>query len=446
MLDGINRRQLIGGATLAAGAAALAEAPAPARSRATTRQPDFLWGTAGASFQIEGGNVASDLWLIEHVRPTLFRTPSGDACDAYNRHEADIALAASLGFNCHRLSIEWSRIEPEPGQISTAAIAYYRRLLTAIRRHGMTPVVTLVHFTTPRWFAAAGGFETRDGIAPYVRYCALMARELGDLTGLFATFNEPNLGALLSWQAISGQIRPILDASRAAAARAMGVERYSPPMIGDFRIQQPIMIEAHNEACAAIRTATGGRVPVGVTLSLNDERPGTPDAGIAAKQGIVLLPWLAADGDFVGVQNYTYSLVGREADLPAPRDVELTQMNYPFAPESLGAVIRQVAAHTRKPIYVTENGIATEDDSRRVAFIDGALAGLYACLRDGIDVRGYIHWSLLDNWEWFAGYGPKFGLVHVDRATFARTPKPSAEHLGRIAQAGLPVSIRRIRT
>jgi beta-glucosidase len=151
-----------------------------------------------------------------------------------------------------------------------------------------------------------------------------------------------------------------------------------------------------------------------------------------------MLPWTEANGDFVGVQNYTYSVVEGDSDLPPEPGVELTQMGYPFAPEALEAVIRTVARHSSRPIYVTENGVATEDDSRRIAFIDRAVAGVFACLRDGIDVRGYIHWSLLDNWEWVSGFGPKFGLVAVDRTTFARTPKPSAKHFGRIARAGLP--------
>lgn len=207
-------------------------------------------------------------------------------------------------------------------------------------------------------------------------------------------------------------------------------------MLSDFRIQQPIMIEAHNRAYDAIKQASAGRFPLGVTLSLNDER-GSADA-IARKQDQVMLPWLAANGDYIGVQNYTYSVVEGDSDLPPERGIELTQMGYPFAPEALEGVIRAVARHSKRPIYVTENGVATEDDTRRVAFIDRAVAGVFACLRDGIDVRGYIHWSLLDNWEWVAGFGPKFGLVSVDRATFVRTAKPSAHHLGRMARRGSP--------
>jgi beta-glucosidase len=440
MVSQVDRRAVMLGGAVAAGAVASAAQAKPAK---TTAKPGFLWGSAGAAYQIEGGNFASDLWVMEHAKPTIFKDPSGDAADSYNRVWDDIALAASLGFNTHRFSIEWSRIEPEPGQISLAGIAYYRRVLETIRKHGMTPFVTYNHFTTPRWFAAAGGFETRDGIAPFVRYCTLVTQHLGDLIGVASTFNEPNLGALVSWSPAIRPMRPYIEMSKKAAAASIGATHWAPPVLGDFRIQQPIMIEAHERAHEAIRKASNDRFLVGVTLSLNDERaPASGPSGVEAKQAQVMLPWLAAQGDFIGVQNYTYTEVGPDADLPAPKGVELSQMGYPAAPEALEAVIRTVANHTNKPIYVTENGVATEDDSRRVAFIDRAVAGVVNCLRDGVDVRGYIHWSLLDNWEWFSGYGPKFGLVAVDRTTFARAPKPSARHMGAIARKGLPAGLK----
>lgn len=440
----MNRRHLLL-TSLGVGAAFAGQDPAAAstrRSAGSTHDGAFLWGSAGAAYQIEGGNVASDLWVMEHVQPTIFRERSGDAADTYHRVEEDIALAASLGFNAHRFSIEWARIEPEPGQISLAAIGYYRRILESIRHHGMTPLVTLHHFTSPRWFAAAGGFEVREGIEPFVRYAEIVSRHLGDLFGPVVTFNEPNLGGLLSWGALTTQLRPIIQASRQAAAKAVNSEHFSPLVLSDFRLQTPIIIEAHERAREAIRRETDGRIPVGLSLAVNDERPGGPDARIEAKLEDALLPWLRAQGDFVGVQNYTYSLVGADQDLPNPQGVELTQMNYPFAPEALEGAIRLVAKYWNKPIYVTENGVATPDDTRRIAFIDQAVPGVFACMRDGIDVRGYIHWSLLDNWEWFAGFGPKFGLVSVDRTTFQRTPKPSAAHLGRIARSGLPRDLR----
>ncbi len=297
----------------------VAAASAAAKVAAKPRLP---WGSAGAAYQIEGGNYASDLWVMEHAKPTIFKDPSGDAADSYNRVWEDIALAASLGFNTHRFSIEWSRIEPEPGQVSLAGVAHYRRVLEAIRKHGMTPFVTYNHFTTPRWFAAAGGFETRDGISA-VRPLLHLAgtQHLGDLIGGGLDFNEPNLGALVSWSpghpAATALYRDVQEGRRRRLDRR---RPWAPPVLGDFRIQQPIMIEAHERAHEAIRKASNDRYPVGVTLSLNDERaPPSGPSGVEAKQAQVMLPWLAAQGDFIGVQNYTYTEVGPDADLPPPR-------------------------------------------------------------------------------------------------------------------------------
>lgn len=437
----LDRRSILLGvpaATLAAGAAA------KTRVGAKPAQPNFLWGTAGAAYQIEGNNIGSDIWLLEHLKPSLFRERSGDAADTYHRYPEDIALAASLGYNTHRFSIEWARIEPEPGQFSLAAIGYYRRVLETIRKHGMTPVVVYNHFTVPRWFAAAGGFTTPEGIAPFVRYCQFVTEHLGSLFDIAITQNEPNLWAQLGWSPTYPQLRAAFDGASKAAAKAGGTAIFASPTLSDWKIQQPVMIEAHNRAREAIRTASNGRIEVGFTLSLPDDRaPSAGASGVDRKRSEYVLPWLAADYDFVGVQNYTYSLVGPSADLPAPEGVELTQMGYPLAPETLGNVIRMVASHTKKPIIVTEHGCATEDDSRRVYMIENALKGVFDCMREGINVRGYLHWSLLDNYEWFYGYMPKFGLVSVDRTTFKRTPKPSARLLGKIARKGLPADLRK---
>jgi beta-glucosidase len=430
-MDQIDRRSL-----LTAGLALSAAASATSASAQKPVKPGFLWGTAGAAYQVEGGNYASDIWALEHLKVPIFAEPSGDADDVYNRVHEDIAFVASLGFNSHRFSIEWSRIEPEQGQISLAGIAYYRRVLESCHAHGLTPVVTYIHNSVPRWYAAGGGFSTRDGIAPFVRYCELVTRHLGDLIGVAATMNEPNIGALLSWSPAVTRLAPMIAMAHKATQQQTGYPNWSSPMLDLLNPQQPITVEAHSRAYDAIKAISGDRFPVGVTLAINDDKPGQPTSGVEAKRAQVLTPWLAAPGDIVCVQNYTETYVGPTADMPPPPGVEVTQMGYAFAPQALEAVIRTVSHLTKRPIYVTENGIATEDDTRRVAFIKTAIEGVQRCLADGLDVRGYLHWSLLDNWEWTSGYRPKFGLVSVDRTTFARTPKPSAAYLGAIARAG----------
>lgn len=433
----VNRRTMLAGT-----AAATLTAAAPLGATAASGRPPFLWGTAGAAYQVEGNNFASDIWVLEHLKPSIFKEVSGDAADTYHRYGEDIALAASLGFNTHRFSIEWSRIEPEQGQFSAAAIAYYRRVIETIRKHGMTPVVVYNHFTVPRWFAGIGGFTRAENVELFVRYCRHVTERLGDLFAIAITQNEPNLWAQLAWAPSYAGMRKAFDAANRAAAVAEAQEGFASPTLTEWTRQQAHMIEAHNKAREAIRTASAGRIDVGFTLSLPDDRdPASGPSGVAKKRSQYVLPWLAAEHDFVGVQNYTYYEVGPEADLPPPQGAELTQSGYPLAPETLGNVVRMVAQHTKKPILVTEHGCSTEDDSRRVHMIERGLEGLFACMRDGIDVRGYLHWSLLDNYEWFAGYTPKFGLVSVDRTTFRRTPKPSAAVLGRIARKGLPADI-----
>jgi beta-glucosidase len=195
------------------------------------------------------------------------------------------------------------------------------------------------------------------------------------------------------------------------------------------------MIAAHHRASATLK-AGRGKFPVGVTIAMQDEQAVGPDSKRDEKCAQVYGPWLAAaaESDFAGVQTYSRSRVGPSGDLPPEPGIELTQMGYEFWPEALEQTIRYAYAHARVPIYVTENGISTEDDTRRLEYIDKALAGVRKCLADGIDVRGYIHWSLLDNFEWLEGYRPKFGLVAVDRKTQLRTIKPSAYHLGAIAR------------
>lgn len=433
----MNRRDLL--MTLSAAVPMIAVSDrangAPPRGSGAVRNPGFLWGTAGAAYQVEGGNVASDIWVVEHARPTVFAEPSGDACDVYHRFDEDIALAARLGFNAHRFGIEWSRIEPERGQVSDAGLAYYRRVLESCRRHGLKAVVTLSHFTVPRWVAATGGFADPANVAAFAAHCARVTRGMGDLIHLAATFNEPNLSTVVRWGGLAERYRPFILAAQKAAGASQNAPGWASPMLAG-ESQYDGIVAAHTQAIAAMRAA-GGRFPMGLTLAIPADRaaPGGA-AALARKQSELLDRWLAAPGDFVGIQTYTGAEVAGDADLAPEKGVELTQMGYAFTPDAIEGALRLVARRTDKPLYVTENGVAIEDDTRRIAYISGAVAGVQRCLKDGLDVRGYIHWSLLDNWEWVAGYKPKFGLVAVEPKTFRRIPKPSATFLGEIARRG----------
>ena len=437
----LSRRRFLASGLAAAGFSAVTGGPdlsaAPLPGLAGSFPKGFLWGAATAAHQVEGNNVNSDEWVIEHLKPSMFSEPSGDACDSYHRYREDIEIAASLGLNAFRFSIEWARIEPEPGVYSRAELDHYRRVLAACHERGLTPIVTYWHFTSPRWFAGLGGWENAANADHFVRYCERAAKHLGDLTGAAATFNEPNLPALLKWVFARLPKNPFQGAQgmMAAAAKAVGTDRFSFFLTGNADTQRDAMLPAHHRAVAAIKSGPG-KYPVGVTLAIADEQAVGTDSVRDAKREQLYGPWLdaASKSDFVGVQTYTRARVSKDGDLPPDPAAELTQMGYEFYPEALEQTIRYAASRAKVPVYVTENGVATDDDTRRVEYIKRAVAGVQQCLADGVDVRGYIHWSLLDNFEWVFGYRPRFGLVSVNRETFERTIKPSAHVLGDLAK------------
>jgi beta-glucosidase len=431
--DAVSRRALLSLAAVAAATPALAAET----SRPAGNMPKgFLWGAATAGHQVEGGNINSDIWLLEHLIPSPYQEKSGDACDHYHRYEADIALLAKLGFNTYRFSLEWSRIEPEKGEFSKAELDHYRRVAATCRKHGIVPALTFNHFSTPRWFAAQGGWENAESPALFARYCEYAVKGVGEYAGLASTLNEPNIGRLLNW-ILPPFIKADMQAAIPRAAKAAGTEHFSALMFGDQAAMLPNLIKAHELGYAAIKAGPGD-FPVGVSLAIIDDQAVGTNSRRDAKRADCYGAWLdaaKATGDFVGVQTYGRSRIDDTGEMKPPEGAELTQMGEQFYPEGLEATIRYTHAATGKPVYVTENGIATEDDTRRVAYIKVALAGVKSCLADGIPVGGYIHWSLMDNFEWVFGYRPKFGLLTVDRATQVRTPKPSAVMLGAIAHA-----------
>jgi beta-glucosidase len=395
----------------------------------------FIWGAATAAHQVEGNNVNSDLWVLEHCSPTLFEEPSLDACDHYQRFAEDIRLLASLGLNCYRFSLEWARIEPERGHFSNAALDHYRRVLAACHENSVTPMVTFYHFSSPRWFAGLGGWEKPVAAELFARYCEHASRRLGDLISFASTFNEPNLPMLLHW--ISHIEIPVITVMRMTrqAARAIGSRQFGCFFLGDAGVLEEHMIAAHERARCALKAGPGA-YPVGVNIALQDEQAAGPKSRRDQKCAEVYEPWLSAAGrsDFLGAQIYTRCRVGKKGDVGPEPGVELTQMGYEIWPDAIEACLRYAAARVSVPIYITESGIATEDDTLRVDFIRRSLEGVLRALAAGVDVRSYIHWTLMDNFEWIMGYRPKFGLVAVDRATQERQVKPSAHYLGEIAR------------
>jgi beta-glucosidase len=397
-----------------------------------TRFPDgFLFGAAVSAHQVEGGNVNSDWWWWEHLESTPCHEPSGDACDFYHRYREDVSMLAGFGLNAFRFGIEWARIEPAEGEFSRAALDHYRRVLEACRESNVMPIVTFHHFTLPRWLQEAGGFASERFPSLFERYCDRAAAALGDLIGIASTINEPQgLGS-------SGYL--------------LGI---NPPGHTDDRegAQKAIdnLLEAHTRGAAAIRSRYS--LPVGVTLAMPDiqyedgAQPGDSSLEVESR----VIDWfleLARKDEYVGVQTYTRFRIGPDGPRSPGHDWSdltremtetdtTTQMGYEDYPQALGGAIRRAARSCPGlPILVTESGIATAHDERRIAYMKTALHEVQACLADGIDVRSYLYWSWLDNFEWAFGYAPTFGLVAVDRQTFARHPKPSAAWLGEVARS-----------
>ncbi|MDH3687563.1 MAG: family 1 glycosylhydrolase, partial [Myxococcales bacterium] len=262
------------------------------------------------------------------------------------------------------------------------------------------------------------------------------------LMGWACTLNEPNIPASLVVSGVLPERTPGPPAPFvAAAARRCGYEpeAWKPFLVGDPFRTRDVMVEAHRRARDVIH-AERSELPVGVTVALQ-ESVATPGGEEKRREALSrsVLPFLEAarEDDFLGVQTYSRTRFGPEGPLPPEAGVPVTVMGYEFWPEALEGAIRYAAEVTGVPILITENGLATEDDAERIAYVARALRGVARCLESGIDVRGYFYWSMLDNFEWFHGYDPRFGLIAVDPETQERTPKPSAAWLGEIARSGI---------
>ena len=421
---------------------------------------DFLVGAATAAHQVEGNNTNSDCWALEHMKDSGYAEPSLDAVDHYNRYEEDITLMAEVGLNAYRFSLEWARIEPQEGVFDGKEIEHYRSVIRCCKAHGIEPIVTLHHFSSPKWLITKGGWEADTTPQDFARYTRYVMEQLGSEIRYICTINEANMGiqvaaiakrymqqmmAKMAASKTDGTVQVGMNlekmmSSRQAAAAAQNMEVFGVAKVESFTSPRTahgdeLIMEAHKAARAVIRE-TAPHVKVGLTLSLHDIQALPGGEENAAKEWTEefthYLPAIEGD-DFLGVQNYTRSRIDASGSLPAPEGAELTQMDYEFYPEALENVIRAVHKDFKGDLIVTENGIATADDSRRVEFINRALAGVHHCIDDGIPVKGYCYWSLLDNFEWQKGYSMTFGLIAVDRKTQTRYPKDSLAYLGSYA-------------
>ncbi|MFB7860171.1 glycoside hydrolase family 1 protein [Rhodococcus qingshengii] len=410
----------------------------------STFPSEFLWGAATAGQQIEGNNVLSDVWAMEHIPDSPFHEPSGDACDSYHRYEEDIALLAEAGLNSYRFSVEWSRIEPEAGLFSRAEALHYRRMVQACLDRSVTPIVTLNHFTTPAWFARDGAWS-QDGAADrFERYTQFVVDNLGDLVTWWITFNEPNAGAMLL---ATGNLPLGAAADTIPIAQQEMLQNFAKSVGGEtgvaamaLPILSPVALEnvyaAHRQARTTIKYLYPDAM-VGWSPTVADYQalPGGENKCAEILAHAIHPFWeLSKDDDFVGVQTYTRTTVGPEGIVATATSELTTLTGWEYYPQALGNTVRAAAAFTGRPVLVTENGIATNDDQLRIEYTRTALKGVLAAIDQGVEVLGYQHWTLIDNWEWHTGFAMTFGLIAVDPDTFRRKPKPSLHWLGSVAR------------
>lgn len=358
--------------------------------------------------------MRNDWWAWEQVTAGVEK--SGMACDHYVRFADDFALAKSLGHNAHRLSIEWSRIQPAAGAWDAQAIEHYREVLRSLRKSGLTSFVTLHHFTNPVWIAEKGGWEQASTIGYFTLYAERMAAEFGDLVDFWLTINEPIVYATQSywhkrWPPQRRSVRSVSKVTRHMAA-------------------------AHRAVYIALHRILPG-AKVGLPHSFLGYFPDSlqrwEDRAVAAAYTFwyndLFLHMTRGHHDFLGV-NYYFSVTKKWQWWPM-RVLDsswvgpTSDMGWPIRPEGLLAILLRLKRY-QLPIYITENGIADAADRRRAEFLRSHLRAVEDAQQRGVDVRGYLHWSLLDNFEWAEGFRPRFGLVHVDNATQLRTPRASA--------------------
>jgi len=386
----------------------------------------FYWGAATASYQVEGGIDNCD-WA-EAARQG--RVPvCGRACDHYNRYEADFDLAQELGHTAHRFSIEWARIEPEEGRFNHDAITHYRQVLQALKDRNITPFVTIWHFTLPLWFSQSGSFERNDSPEIFARYAAFVVQELGDLCDHFSTMNEPNVYGSNGW--LRGSWPPF---KRFSATDLVSItnsgnnfEDKADKGIRNIILYSRVMknlAKAHNAAYEAIKSVSPETEVSVVKHVIVFDANWNPINKI--KAAVANYVWTRVfmnrthpHCDSIGLNYYFYTQFGDK------RSWKKTDMDWNFAPEHIYEALQMLAKYNL-PIFVSEAGLADHDDSDRAEYITKQIEGVKRAIADGVDVRGHLYWSLMDNYEWALGFDKQFGLIKINYDTLEREIRPSA--------------------
>ncbi len=385
----------------------------------------FLWGSATASYQVEGGIENVD-WA-KAAREG--RVPAcGRACEHYTRFEADFDIAKELGHNCHRISIEWARIEPEEGKFDEREVEHYRKILAALRERRLKPFITLWHFTLPQWFADKGGFENPNSPQIFARYCAYVAQKLGNDCRHFATMNEPTVFSSNGW--VRGSWPPFKEwPGMGYALKGVPGQREVAPsarIANIFSYYRVInnLARAHNAAYKAMKAVEFG-AEIGVVhqvlLFHSDDNP-------LNKFLAWFMNWhwthrfigkVRRSCDSIGVNYYLHKKFGDTATY------KKTDMGWDVYPEGVTEALLMLRRYNL-PLWVSEAGVADAADNIRADYIIRLIRGVQKAIEQGADVRGFMYWSLLDNYEWAAGFEKRFGLVEIDYSTLERNIRPSA--------------------
>ncbi len=410
---------------------------------------NFIWGTATAAHQIEGSNENTN-WGEWEKDPRRIRDGSdaSKAVDGWNRAKDDVRLMKELGVNSYRFSLAWNKIEPEKGAISEDALRHYDELINELKANGIEPMITLHHFTHPLWFERLGAFEKQENIAYFVEFSKLVFKRYGGRVKYWVTINEPNVFVTSGYfntafppgksdPKLAGEVLKNLLIAHVETYRALkSIENQNSEFTNQkseiglatsiFQFEPARRWHLGDWAIARVSSNSFNESVLGFfrdgTMRFNV--PLEADVNYADKSAPETL-------DFIGINYYSHYAFRFDVDfkkatasLPVDGE-ELTDMPYTIYTEGIVRAIDD-AATLKKPIIITENGIADSRDDRRDKYIRQSLYAVSKAIRDGRDVRGYYYWTLLDNFEWAEGYTQKFGLYEVDRDTYERKLRTGA--------------------
>jgi beta-glucosidase len=397
---------------------------------------DFLWGAALSAYQSEGENTNCDWWEWE-IKAGL-KEHSGAACRHYEFFRQDFDLAKALGHNAHRFSLEWSRIQPGPQDFSPTQLDHYREVVQALRQRGLEPVATLLHFTHPLWFTRAGGWLKRDAADYFLKYTEYVVSALAEQVRFWVTINEPMIYAYLAY--LTGDWPPQVCSFRQAAKVA---ER---------------LLEAHIQACQLIKKLYRQKGLAAPLISLAKNVRAFVPAGNSLRNRLAaflrdsyfnLRPLekliRARSLDFIGLNYYSRDLIdlsgwGKkniffEVSSGSRSPLKKNSLGWDIYPQGLYELLLRFKKYGL-PVFILENGICTDDDALRWEFIREHLKSVHQAMQQGLEVLGYLYWSLLDNFEWDKGFAPRFGLIEVDYRDYSRKPRESARRFAEVCLSG----------